>query len=578
MKAFKLQYICLFSLLLWLECCYGQATLSINIQGIDDDYLENVILNLSRQDKSIVQSEFLLKEQFVQSEKEIKSTLQALGYYNPFIKKKLVANKSNWIAEYEIKLGPPVIIKKIQIQFSDEGKDNEIYKIALKELPLSVGNKLNHEKYEIIKKQLLDISFNSGYLDATYEVSRLEISPKRNIANIILNLNTGKRYKVGNINYLVNDFDISILKPYEVLTPGEHFHTKYLTEFQNKLIDSLYFSRVDIKLRRDLVENHHIPIDVYLKLRKKYKFSLGLGFNNDLGINGKVRWENRKINDTGHQLTAESDASRIIQNANIAYEIPMTEAILDRLKFTLSREHADTDTSVSFTTKINIKGAKRLENHWIINPYFEFLKERFTVAGKLEYSNLFQSGISGQITKIAPGLFPRRGFHLFGELSAATDGFDSVTQMVRAIISGKKIIPSKLNSRWLLRGEIGAIDANNFDDLPATLRFFTGGYSSIRGYKLNSLAPQDNSGNIIGGKKIFIGSVEYEYRFLPRWSAALFMDIGNAFNNSNVKLKQSAGFGIRWLSPIGPIHVDLGYALSETGNPFRFHFNVGTVL
>ena len=43
----------------------------------------------------------------------------------------------------------------------------------------------------------------------------------------------------------------------------------------------------------------------------------------------------------------------------------------------------------------------------------------------------------------------------------------------------------------------------------------------------------------------------------------------------NEKLKQSVGFGIRWISPIGSIRLDLAQAIDEPDKPWRLHLTLG---
>jgi len=43
-----------------------------------------------------------------------------------------------------------------------------------------------------------------------------------------------------------------------------------------------------------------------------------------------------------------------------------------------------------------------------------------------------------------------------------------------------------------------------------------------------------------------------------------FFDVGNAFNSFNLReMRRSVGFGARWLSPFGPIRVELGFPMNK---------------
>ena len=118
--------------------------------------------------------------------------------------------------------------------------------------------------------------------------------------------------------------------------------------------------------------------------------------------------------------------------------------------------------------------------------------------------------------------------------------------------------------------------SRTFRQLPPTARFFTGGDQSVRGYQYLSLGEHDSLGNVIGGRSLLVGSAEADYRFKSRFAFALFFDSGNAMERFTLSdLKQGAGAGIRWISPVGLIRVDGAFALSLPGTPFRIHLSLG---
>ena len=113
-------------------------------------------------------------------------------------------------------------------------------------------------------------------------------------------------------------------------------------------------------------------------------------------------------------------------------------------------------------------------------------------------------------------------------------------------------------SRLILRGSAGATWTNDFSELPPQLRFFAGGDRSVRGYGYQSIGPKNAYGRVIGGKNLLVGSTEVEHYFTKKWGMAAFVDAGNAFDGTDYRPKIGAGLGVRWLSPVGMIRVDLG--------------------
>jgi translocation and assembly module TamA len=130
-------------------------------------------------------------------------------------------------------------------------------------------------------------------------------------------------------------------------------------------------------------------------------------------------------------------------------------------------------------------------------------------------------------------------------------------------------------SRLIIRGEGGGSVVSEFSELPPSKRFFAGGDNSIRGYAYDSLGPEDEDGNVKGGKYLMVGSIEFEHRLKDNWSAAAFYDAGNAFDSLTDPFRHGAGFGIRWRSPVGPVRLDLAFPLGDADRSWRIHINIG---
>ncbi|MFO6377750.1 BamA/TamA family outer membrane protein, partial [Pseudomonas aeruginosa] len=98
------------------------------------------------------------------------------------------------------------------------------------------------------------------------------------------------------------------------------------------------------------------------------------------------------------------------------------------------------------------------------------------------------------------------------------------------------------------------------------------------GYDYRTLSPENSDGDKIGGRYMIAGSVEYQYPLAERWRLATFVDQGNAFNSLDFpSIKTGVGFGVRWVSPVGPLRLDLAHALDDDGG-FRLHFSMGPEL
>src|SRR5690606_2460729 len=138
-----------------------------------------------------------------------------------------------------------------------------------------------------------------------------------------------------------------------------------------------------------------------------------------------------------------------------------------------------------------------------------------------------------------------------------------------------KLIFPLLGGRIISRADAGFTEADELIELPSSVRFFAGGDNSVRGYAYESLGPTNDDGDVVGGRHLLTGSIEYDHLFLPSWSAAIFIDGGNAFDTVDTfEALYGYGVGIRWRSPIGPIRLDVA-GPSDQRDAFRIHVSMG---
>jgi outer membrane protein insertion porin family len=146
------------------------------------------------------------------------------------------------------------------------------------------------------------------------------------------------------------------------------------------------------------------------------------------------------------------------------------------------------------------------------------------------------------------------------------------------------IIPLLWTHTGFLHGKAGYVTENPGGKLPDYERYYLGGINSMRGFEWRGIYALDEEGNEIGGDKLVQFNVEYRIPLLPEQGivGVLFYDMGDVYNNDESidlgNLKQSAGFGFRWYSPLGPIRIEYGRILDageidETGG--RWEFTMG---
>jgi len=135
-----------------------------------------------------------------------------------------------------------------------------------------------------------------------------------------------------------------------------------------------------------------------------------------------------------------------------------------------------------------------------------------------------------------------------------------------------------------VHGTIGYVQSFNGKDIPVYERFYLGGINTIRGFKTRGVGPKDLTTNeVIGGDTEVFGNLEYLFPLVTeqRVMGLVFFDAGNAFNGevNFGDLRMSAGLGIRWFSPVGPLRLEWGYNLDRRlgEDESQWEFTIGTV-
>ena len=121
--------------------------------------------------------------------------------------------------------------------------------------------------------------------------------------------------------------------------------------------------------------------------------------------------------------------------------------------------------------------------------------------------------------------------------------------------------------------------------IPISRLFFSGGANSVRGYKLDYLGPRNVSNDPVGGEAVMEFSLEgrFPLPIYEKIGGVVFLDAGNVFpkihNLDLGQLKYSPGVGLRYLSPIGAIGVDIAFPTNrinyQQDSPYQVHFTVG---
>jgi translocation and assembly module TamA len=121
-----------------------------------------------------------------------------------------------------------------------------------------------------------------------------------------------------------------------------------------------------------------------------------------------------------------------------------------------------------------------------------------------------------------------------------------------------------------LRTSVGSVVGTSFEQITLDKRFYAGGGGSVRGYTYQSIGPRDAGNRPLGGASLLELSAEWRQRISGPWGMVAFVDAGSVSEEQtpNGTLRVGVGAGVRYLTSIGPIRVDVGVPLNpQQGDP-----------
>ncbi|MGR5503433.1 autotransporter assembly complex protein TamA [Vibrio sp. DNB22_10_4] len=553
---------------------FAEGSVSLDVQGLSGALQDNVNAYVS----SIAENEYSTSLRF-QSRltKEINEALNALGYYNA--KLDFSVNERGDELTVKVNPGSPTRIKLVDVQLTGEAEKDEDFMRLIRISPLKEGDTLNHNQYDSLKSGIRNLALQKGYFDGAYTMSRLEVIPERNEAIVRLHYDSGIRYQFGKVTITGSQIDIQkvqSLQPYKV---GDEYQVAKVGEHNQNLSNTEWFSSVFVE--PDLSEvgkGRELPMKVSLAPQVRNQFETGLGYSTDVGAKVKFGWKKPWLNEHGHSFKTSLDLSIPEQQVTASYKIPLDDVLKDYYVIQYGLKN------VNRSDKKTLESNLAFERHWVLDSgwhrtaYLRYLVENYEFNSQGELGQFVLPGLSYSRVVSRGGVLPMSGNKQTIMFEVGDERALSETSVFRLRGTSTWISSIGENHRGLFKVDIGANIASDPSKLSPSLRFYAGGDNSVRGYDYESISPVDDAGNKTGGQYLATSSLEYQYRLTGNWWAATFVDVGDAFDD-DPEWKRGAGFGIRWVSPVGPVKFDYAKGLdTKPQAEWRIHFSLGPEL
>lgn len=458
------------------------------------------------------------------------------------------------------------------------------------------GDWYNAEQVEQTVTALTDELGNMGYafIDIRPKVDKDE---KGRIASVTYEIGEGPKVFVERIdiqgNFRTED---EVIRREFRLVEGDAFNTSKLRRSRQRIQNLGFFSKVDVRTTPGSTPEKTV-VEVEVEEQSTGELSFGLGYSTADGVLGDISIRERNLLGRGQELRFSFTGSMRNQQIDLGFTEPyflgkplsagvdvfsvnrdrQSESSFDEqeLGFRL-RTGYDISENLSQSLRYTLK---RTEITDVGSSASTFIKQQ---EGARTVSELGQTIVYDQRdNRIAP----TDGW--YAKLSNDLAGLGGDVTYLRSSLEGGYYLPLFENVNMSSKARAGTILGLG-EDVDLSDRFFLGG-QQVRGFTNAGLGARDTStGDNLGGTVMFSGSTQVEFPLgLPEElgvKGRTFIDYGmltdvpetGTYVKDSASLRASAGVGIGWNSPFGPINLDWAWPLmkedfDETEN-FRISF------
>ncbi|MGM0704023.1 MAG: autotransporter assembly complex protein TamA [Pseudomonadota bacterium] len=555
-----------------------------------------------------------------------REAMRVYGYYEPVIEQKLGDEDPPRQVNLTIDPGRQVRIEELALELVGDAEGDPPFREVLDAFPLSEGDPLAHAPWDRMRSRLAGLALERGYFDWRFVDRRMEVRPFAHSARLYLTLDSGPRYRFGNVAIRGSHIDPARLRRMAPFAQGEPYRAGDVAVYSQRLGQAGWFDSISVRPRLDderklalppatlgwwnvvateggaalgsdaaaslepriasstletvtsltASERPDMPIDVVVTPADRHQFEVGVGYATDVGPRLRFAWEQPWTNRLGHSLEHDLYLSAPEQRFSGTYTMPLEDPLRDQYRLQYGLRHRDNEDTRTLESTVEFARRWEFENRWVQTLFLRATFEDFTQGNEADSVLVYYPGISWSRTRSRDARFPTWGDRQRFGIAYSDSLWGSDADFLRLTGDTEWIRMLGNDNRFVGRVGLGAIVTDDFSQIPPSLRFFTGGDRSVRGYAYESLAPRNDEGELRGGEQLLTASLEYQRRVTGDWWAAAFVDTGDAFDDWWPQtLNTGAGIGVRWVSPVGPIRVDIAHPFDDDDNEWRLHFAIG---
>jgi outer membrane protein insertion porin family len=457
---------------------------------------------------------------------------------------------------------------------------------------------------ELMEKSTAQLTAALGDMQYAFVQVQPKLSPdkEKHIVDVNLVINQGPRVYVERINITGNNRTLDrVIRRHIGLAEGDPMVVSRLKKSEQKLRDMGFFEEVKITQNEGTQPDQSV-VNVALKEKATGEISLGAGFSSTDGPLGDFSIRERNLLGKGQDLRFSVQASFRTQQYDISFTEPYfleRDLMAGADLFRVVRDNQDSSSFDESRNGINFRLGYPLSEHLRQNVNYSLAQTK--ISNVPDTASRYVREQEGSVLASWIGhetIYDRRDSRInptdgyFVRLSNDLAGLGGTVTYLRTRLGAGLYYP--VADKYILNvfGEGGYITGFG-QNVRINDRFYLGG-DTLRGFEYAGIGPRDLTGgadDALGGKRYARSRVEFTFPTgLPEefgLRGRVFSDAGilddsgitpvpgeDLKNDASIRI--SAGVGLTWASPFGPIGIDLAQAIKKESYDktefFRFSF------
>lgn len=533
---------------------------------------------------------------------DMENLYRGLGYLSAKAKGEITFNDSETEGYIKIAINEGVQSKVEEVTI--EGSTVFSKEDILKAIYLKKGMPYNDVDLGEDRYRILSLYLRKGYIYAEVEAKR-SLSPDSSQVFISFRIFEDRPVTVGKVIIRGNqDTNDQVIRRELLVRDDDVYDQELVLKTVQRIYRLGLFSQVRFE-----------PIDPYRKTDRKDMLltvkerdagavDLGVGYGDYDKLRGFIEISHKNLWGHNRQISLRAEAGNILRRYALGFKEPWF--LNHRIDFRASIIHEykkileinpnsffnrSVDTKYETKRTAGLAGVEKEITDMIRGTiFYEYERiDTFNVRpGAIITKD--DSGTLG-ISSIIPSITldtrddpfnPGSGILSGITLKLATKYFGSEIEFYKFIFQGgwyKKLWGKNvlaLSARGGLARAFG-----NTEEIPIIERFFLGGRNTVRGYAQDTLGPRGPDGTPTGGNTFLLLNGEIRFNLGRDFGIVTFADAGNTWLSADPErirhLKYTAGLGLRYITPVGPLRLDYGYKIKrEPGESAgELHFVIG---